>query len=90
MQEAKKYAQKDPYRDFLYKVESQPILEEPAPTGDRISFPAIPSVIWLLAVVVKLCWIGIKALIRIAIRVPRWFVSVNTPKSAIRGKRMHI
>jgi hypothetical protein len=72
----KEYSQNNPFKEFLYKDDSR-LLDEERYQHDHY----IRAANQLLAAAAKQTWIAMKRMVKIAIRLPRLFVKVNTTRS---------
>jgi len=77
----REYYQKDPSKDFLYKDDSR-LLDEERYAHDHY----IPAANRMLAMAAKGTWIVMKEVVKVAIRIPGWFVKANTPRPDDRKK----
>jgi hypothetical protein len=71
----KEYCQKDPFKAFLYKDDSR-LLDEERYAHDQ----HITAANRLLVGVAGVAWFVFKEVVKTAVRVPKWFASVNYRK----------
>ena len=72
----KEYFQKDPFKTFLYKDDSG-LLDEERYAYDH----HVTAANRMLVGVAGVAWLVFKEIVKTAVRVPGWFVRVNTPRA---------